>query len=1179
MTPKSKLWSFIRLRRRPRLRAETHSGVQAMASAVDECVSRARIILYRCAALLRRISLLADNPPKPWRRRVFLWRFHGLCPWGFIFILISVAIILFPFVVYAQTPIDCGQTLSGTISTAGQRNSYTFSASASDGITIRARKTSGTLTPYIELYSPGGALIIGAANQIDRILTETGTYRIDVRDQNNTNTGNYLLFWQRMSSPSNPTPIDCGQALTGSIGTSVDPPPWKVYTFTGAVNDVLTIRTGNITGGNFIPTIELYGPTGGLLASAYNQVNRTLTAAGTYAILMRDYSNAYSGNFSLVWQKVNDPCNATPINCGQVLSGSISTAGKMDVYTFTASANDVVTIRLRKTSGTFAPNMELYNPAGTRIAGPTTTITMTLTAAGTHKILVKDYNTIATGNYLIYLQTVKNPCNVVTNVECGQIVSGSIGSSVDPPPWRVYTFTGAVNDVVTIRAVGTGGSLYPFMELYSPTGAYITNSWSPLNSTLTVAGTYTILVYDYNAYTGTFSLTWQKINNPCNATPINCGQVLSGSISAAGELDIYTFTASANDVVTIRMRKTSGTFSPVMDFYNPAGTLIAAQTSETTMTLTAVGTYKILMRDISTLNTGGYVLYVEKLNNPCNPTPISCSQSLAGSIGTSADPPPWRVYTFEAAANDIVTIRAANPAGSFLAYMELYNPSGAYITGAYNKLDRTLTVTGTYKIVLRDYYNAYAGNCVLTWQKFNTPCAPAINCGQAAAGTIGLTQDAPPWGFYSFTVAANDIVTIRAIKTSGTLVPYLELYNSSGGLVTGAAGQINQTMAAGTYVLLLKDQSNTYTGGYAVTWQRWNNPGATAASCGQVMAGSIGITADPPPWRYYSLTASANDSVTIRGSKTSGTFTPYLEIYNSNGTQVASGAGQKDVTLTAVGTYTVMLRDQNNINTGDYVFTWLRVNNPCNAIPIGCGQVSPSYLGTVGKVDVYTILANSGDNIVLTLTKTSGGLDPSLELYSSSGTRVAYQYTASGNQVTITQTLSTGGTYTVFASDYGNDETGGYTLKFQKNNNSCTDVSLLSPIGGENIAARSLLTIRWSCTSPPGVTSQEIRLSVDGGLSFPTPVVSGLAGDLRTYNWNVPSDLSTNQARIRVIVTDGSAVNVFDDSDSDFTIYQAVGRVYVYDELNRLIQVIYEDGRRVTYTYDASGNRITLTNE
>jgi YD repeat-containing protein len=212
------------------------------------------------------------------------------------------------------------------------------------------------------------------------------------------------------------------------------------------------------------------------------------------------------------------------------------------------------------------------------------------------------------------------------------------------------------------------------------------------------------------------------------------------------------------------------------------------------------------------------------------------------------------------------------------------------------------------------------------------------------------------------------------------------------------------------------------------------------------------------------------------------------------------------------------------------------------------------------------------------LTKTSGGLDPSLELYDSSGARVAYQYTPSENETVMTQTLSTGGTYTVFASDYGNDETGTYTLKFQKNNNSCTEISLLAPNGGESIPSRSTIAIQWSCTSPSGVTSQEIRLSTDGGASFPTLIATGLAGDVRTYNWDVPPDLTTTQGRIRVTATDGLSMNPFDDSDSDFTVYQG-GRIYLYDELNRLIQVIFEDGRRVTYTYDASGNRITVTNE
>jgi YD repeat-containing protein len=32
---------------------------------------------------------------------------------------------------------------------------------------------------------------------------------------------------------------------------------------------------------------------------------------------------------------------------------------------------------------------------------------------------------------------------------------------------------------------------------------------------------------------------------------------------------------------------------------------------------------------------------------------------------------------------------------------------------------------------------------------------------------------------------------------------------------------------------------------------------------------------------------------------------------------------------------------------------------------------------------------------------------------------------------------------------------------------------------------------------------------------------------------------------------------------------------YTYDNLNRLIQVQYEDGTSIQYTYDAAGNRLT----
>ena len=104
----------------------------------------------------------------------------------------------------------------------------------------------------------------------------------------------------------------------------------------------------------------------------------------------------------MIWRKVSTPCNSTPINCGQILTGTISAADQINFYTFTAAANDVVMIRTRKTSGNLTPYFELYNPSGTRIWGPGwPATTQTLTVAGTYKILVVDRYNVSTGDYLL----------------------------------------------------------------------------------------------------------------------------------------------------------------------------------------------------------------------------------------------------------------------------------------------------------------------------------------------------------------------------------------------------------------------------------------------------------------------------------------------------------------------------------------------------------------------------------------------------------------------------------------------------------------------------------------------------------------------------------------------------------------------------------------------------------
>ncbi|MBW2431485.1 MAG: hypothetical protein JRF56_21215 [Deltaproteobacteria bacterium] len=58
----------------------------------------------------------------------------------------------------ADTPIAFGQTLSGSISTLGESDKYTFDALAGDKLYVLMSTTS-KLDPYIRLYAPDGLFI------------------------------------------------------------------------------------------------------------------------------------------------------------------------------------------------------------------------------------------------------------------------------------------------------------------------------------------------------------------------------------------------------------------------------------------------------------------------------------------------------------------------------------------------------------------------------------------------------------------------------------------------------------------------------------------------------------------------------------------------------------------------------------------------------------------------------------------------------------------------------------------------------------------------------------------------------------------------------------------------------------------------------------------------------------
>jgi YD repeat-containing protein len=461
-----------------------------------------------------------------------------------------------------------------------------------------------------------------------------------------------------------------------------------------------------------------------------------------------------------------------------------------------------------------------------------------------------------------------------------------------------------------------------------------------------------------------------------------------------------------------------------------------------------------------------------------------------------------------------------------------------------------------------------------------------ISCGQTITDSISTVGEKDE---YTFTATAGDKVTLRLVVTSGGMNPYLELYDPANTKIasnysySGNYTYIDKALTSGgTYRIVVYDHYNDETGTYNLTWQRLNAPcSATALSCGQPATGSLSAAGEQD---FYTFTASAGDKVTLRTVVTSGGMNPYLELYDSTGARIAynyTSSGNStaiDATLTTGGTYTVVASDYNNDETGDYRLFFQRVNNPCGATALSMGQILFGSITPIGEIDTY-LLQGVSQGATITLCTGSGDIQPYLELHDGAGTRIA-----TGSSITNKQ-LTTAGPYTVLLQDSGANNTGSYKLSLQSGTFSCSSldlqdpkVTVTAPSGGEIIETGSTFAIAWTSTDNVGVTSHEIRLSTDGGVNFPTVVATGLAGNVKSFNWSVPPGLATTKGRIRVIARDAAGNSGQADSNNFLVIDTAQLKItaYTYDQLNQLTRVEYEDGKVMTYSYDAAGNRTRL---
>jgi hypothetical protein len=604
------------------------------------------------------------------------------------------------------------------------------------------------------------------------------------------------------------------------------------------------------------------------------------------------------------------------------------------------------------------------------------------------------------------LATVCSPA-WATGLTFGTTVSGTITL-----PAQTFSYIIAANagDVIDITMTTTSGSIQPAILLYSPNGTLLTSAYNYYNSacqsgpnttdttpfiemnavTLAVAGNYTIVAQDCSStFTGSYNLYAQRTNNPGGATGLTFGATQANSIGMAAQSNTYTFTATANDEIDLSMTATSGSLSPKIRLYDPTGTLVTTaanyynnncqvgvNSTDTTptvamdpVTATLTGTYTVLIGDCNDTLTGNYELFAQRTNNPGDGSSLPFGQITSGSITVAAQN---NTYTFNANANDSVTLDMVATSGSLSPVIRLYSPTGTLLTTGYN------------------YYN---NNC------------------QAGLNAIDTTP----------TVDITPVVLT----------------------------------AAGKYTVLVGDCNSTNTGAYELYIQRTNNPGAAASlSIGGTLASTIGSVAQNNTYTFH---GTVNDVMDFSMETTSGTLLPKIRLYDPNGvllatqtnfynsncqaginpTDTAPTAELNTVTLATTGTYTVLLGDCNDINTGNYTFYSQRITSPVGASDLLYGQLQPGQISMPAQENSYTFYGSANDSVSLTMssTGTSNPLEPRIRLYTPSGVLLTYaaNYTSNNCQVgttvkTSSVTLPASGTYTVLVGDCNDVYSGTYNL-------------------------------------------------------------------------------------------------------------------------------------------------------
>ncbi|MCB9267076.1 MAG: T9SS type A sorting domain-containing protein [Lewinellaceae bacterium] len=746
---------------------------------------------------------------------------------------------------------------------------------------------------------------------------------------------------------------------------------------------------------------------------------------------------------------------AVHLECDSDAVGNISQLGEVDEFTFDANQGDYVIVRLVGGSSAFDPSLTLQGPDGMAIQtvtsfGAVVRISQVLNTSGTFKLLAKEKDDNATGQYGISLQILKPEC--AGQISCRGTAAGNITSLAG---MQAYSFSLEDTTSVILRMIGSSSTFDNRFELYrlgnpvsliesDETFGEVARLENGLNL---LPGDYMVVCMekDGNA-TGPFSLAIQELRLEC-ATEIGCSGTVQGNISGLAGMQAFYFTLEGPTSVLLRMESPEVNFDHGLELYRLAAGADAQEGAVVTFGEVArldrlnlsPGTYMAVCMEREGDFTGPFSLAVQELRLECA-TPISCEEVALGEITGLAE---MAAFSFTIAEPTTVLLRLESDEFSFSNKLELYRISGqedqlistAETFGEVVRLNMFSLAPGTYIAVGMEADGTVTGHYGLAMQWIRNECAMALGCEEDQGASINSLAEMDNYAVDG-EPGSHAIFRVRA-AVSG-IQPLVEVYDQSGALLysqSTSSGvvriQHEFTGESPRVFILVMDEAGNRVGDYGISIQLLKESCATSLACSEDITGTIGELAEMDAFTFM---ANQGSRLAVRARSIANSFEGWLELYDEEGALLAteqsvSGLARLDYfPLPYSGRYYLLYMEKEGNELDNYGLSLQLVSPSCTMGEVSCGMVLSSNLPHPAAMDAWRINSEGGGLILIKGYSPAGSeVGLALELYTQAGQPVEAQ-SIGGNILSFWAEVPPNEDLVLLAMDDNGLQTGSYQL-------------------------------------------------------------------------------------------------------------------------------------------------------